>query len=138
MKIVTTEGGAEIKLYSSAKEMPISRYIEFQKQVTIESGVGASIEAINSRFSRIKAFLEEGQIDNAMLENENALQACFSALSGVSYYTLAFACLVAEIGGELRDDTTQAGLEATVAKLRATDVKQQEIEDAVEEIKKKS
>ena len=51
---------------------------------------------------------------------------------------MAFAVLVAEIGGQAQQDTTLEGLQMVVARLSELDFTYAEIEDEVESLKKKS
>lgn len=138
MKLVTTDNGTEISIYGSAKELPITRYTELQKYLAMESGIGSNIEAINMHYLRLKALIEEDKKTDAIMENENALLALRTLLNGVSYYGLAFGCLVARIGAEMCEDISEEGLFSTIEKLKVSGLTQGALEDAVEEVKKKS
>ncbi len=137
MTQIETENKTVIKYYSSAKECPMDRYTELQKWLVIESGIGSNIESINARYLRLRAFIEEGRYADALIENENAFKATISALEGVSYISMAFACLVAAVGGETCDDITESGLQTTVQKIIKSGITYQELSDVVDEVKKK-
>lgn len=137
MRILTSDKGVKITFYASAKECPIDRYIEFQKYLIIESGIGSSISDVSLRYSKIKAFIEEGKLQDALIENENAFKCVNSALNGVSYMSIAFACLVATMGGEICEDLTEEGLQLVAEKIKTCGLTQQNLEDSIEDVKKK-
>lgn len=138
MKTIKTSTGVEIKIYSTGKELEISRYTEFQKYIALESGLGSDLDSLKSRFQRIEAFIQEDKKQDALTEVKNALRTCSNAINYVSYYQLAFACLVAEIGGQPQTDCTESGLKTVLEKLGATGLTEQDLEDAVDDVKKKS
>jgi hypothetical protein len=137
MRTVKTETGVEIEFYSSAKDCSIERYIQLQKYLVIENGIGSSVDAINNRYLRLDAFIRNDDKEAALLENENALYAVNSALQGVSYLTIAFACIVARIGGKPCEDLTDDGLQATAQLVRNSGLTYRDLELAVEDVKKK-
>lgn len=98
MKTLLTPTGAEIKIFTSAKEIPIERFSELQKYLAKESNEGSSMEGLSHKLERIKAFIFEGDSDSATKETNNALFCLNNVLNGVNYYSMAFACLVSEIG----------------------------------------
>ena len=133
MRILKTDSGHEIAVYSSAKEMPIGRYSDFQKYLISDIGV----EQLNGFLERAKAYTEEAKQEDAIVEINNALQAITSLKSGVSILTYAFAVLVAQIDGNGVIDTTFEGLTRIIETLRSFDITQAEIEDAILDVKKK-
>ena len=137
-----------IKVYSSAKEMSIARYTEFQKYLAKD----ASVEGMLSRLERSKAFIEEGKKDESLIELNNAILDLNTVLSGVNTLSMAFAVLVAEIGLKVPlrtfgityghttriqacTDITEDGLKETISLLRLS---YGEIQEEVETLKKKS
>ena len=129
MKIITTKSGVEIKIFSSAKEMSIGRYSDFQKYLTTPD--------LQTSLLRIKAFNQEGKAEDIDIEVNNAIEALLNLQSGIGVYTLPFACIVAEISGKVANDTTIDGLNTIVEQLKALDITQYDIEMSVEELKKK-
>ena|ERR1700761_5198603 len=138
MKIINTQKGIEIKIYSSGSELPIDRYMQFQKYLILESSIGSDVTKINERYQRISAFIQEGKLEDALRENENALIAIRTALSGVHYTSMAFACLCKEVGKECAEDISEEGLQRTVELIQASGITAGDLDSAVEEIKKKS
>jgi len=82
MKTLETPLGNTITIYSSAKELPISRYNELQKQLLLISGIGASVEDANARYVKILSYLAENKIDDVKQELINS-RATFLSIMGV-------------------------------------------------------
>lgn len=137
MRLITTEAGARITIYSEAKEMPIARYSELQKHSIISSGIGSSAEEVDARYAKTAAFITEDKKVEALKELENARFAILSTLQGVNYATYCFACFVKTINDKYYNDLSEDGLDLVLTALKATGITQQEVEDAVEEVKKK-
>lgn len=137
MKCLIAPNGTKIEFYSSMDELTIRRYTYFQKYLALESGIGSNIESILSRCNKIRAYCEEDKKKDAVQEVENLKEACLSIINGVPYNTLAFACLVATIGGQLAKDVTESGLHTTVEQLTELDILNSQIEDTVSDVKKK-
>lgn len=137
MKLLQTKEKINVEFYSSEDELSILRYTKLQKYLALEAGVGSDIKAISTRCDRIDAFIEENKLNDAKEEVNNLKLACLSVVNGVGYYTLAFACLVATVGGQVADDLTESGLLTTVEKLHKLSLTQSEIKEIVDDVKKK-
>lgn len=152
MKKLTTKSGSEIKLYSSAKELSIARYSEFQKYLAIDAG-GVSGLSLSSQ--RIKAFIEEQQYEDAINESNNLNLRINDVLNGISYVCTAFAILVAEIGLKVPllpflgrfspcrikkivcEDISEDGLLQLIKILKSLDFTYSFVEEEVDILKKK-
>ena len=137
MKALTTPNGNTVLVYSTAKEMPIARYNEFQKYLLIESGIGASMEAVDTHYAKQVAYIASDKKDDAIKEAENTRHCIASILGGINYTSMAFAAMVSSIDGIPYDDISEEGIEKTVAILGTTGISQGEIEEAAEALKKK-
>ena len=137
MRLIKCKNGTIVKIYSSAKEISAQRYSDLQKYLLLESSTGSTADSIKLRLDRIKAFIEESQLPNALLEIEMAQISLNNAINNVSYYNMAFAVLVAEIGGKTVLDTTEDGLQNTLRQLIELEVTIGDIEEVVDEVKKK-
>jgi hypothetical protein len=128
--------GGEVKIYSSAKEMPIGRYADFQKYLV----QNIDVRDLTSILSKATAFSQEGMNKECEIEIENANKAILSLQTGIPITSYCFAVLVAEIGLKqplICNDTTIDGLNQTISELNKLGITQQEIEDAIEDVKKK-
>ena len=120
----------QVKIFSSAKEMPIGRYADFQKYLSANSDPVQGLQ-------RVKAFIQEGRNEDAITEIDNAIQASNEAKNSVGILSYPFAVLVAEISGKVVNDTTIDGLNRTVELLTEIGISQEDCDNAVEEVKKK-
>lgn len=137
MKILATKEGHEIHIYSDENEMPIGRYNKYQKMLLIEAGVGSTIEAIDGHYTKQISYITTGNTTDAIKEAENTRHSLLSVMSGISYSSLAFACMTAKIDALPCEDITDDGLERTVTLLQNTDLTQGEVLEAIEDLKKK-
>ena len=137
MRLIKCKNGTIVKIYSSAKEISAQRYSDLQKYLLLESSTGSTADSIKLRLDRIKAFIEESQLPNALLEIEMAQISLNNAINNVSYYNMAFAVLVAEICGKAAFDISEDGLQSTIQQLMALDIEHGVIVDEVDLSKKK-
>ena len=134
MRTIKTKSGIEVKIFSSAAELSIKRYNTFQKYLIIES----SVEPLLVKLERSKAFIEEGKKDEGLIELKNSILCLNAVISGVGYYTYAFACLVAEIGNKPYSDITESGLDMVLDRLNEIEITYGEVVEVNETLKKKS
>lgn len=137
MKTLETPLGNKITIYSSAKELPITRYNELQKQLLLISGIGSSVEDANARYVKMLAYLAENKIEDAKLEIVNSRATFLSIMGGVNYNTKAFACFVKSIDGVECEDITEDGLYQTMLLIEKTGLTQEQSQETVEALKKK-
>ena len=123
-----------VVLYSSPEELPIDRYVKFQKYLIKE----ASVESFASKLDRVKAFIEERDFDSAKVETNNAILCLNSINNGIDYGSMAFACLVYKIGEKVVLDTSDSGLSLVVDQLTKLGLSKKEVKDEVSILKKKS
>ena len=122
----------EIKIFSSASEMSMFRYNEFQKLLILESG------DLDFVAERAESFIKDGKYDDALIELANLKQALSNVKNGLAYTSMAFACLVSSVAGIACTDITADGLNATLLLLAKYNLSQGEIFEHVEDVKKKS
>lgn len=134
---ITTETGTVVTLYAGAKECPSIRYKELQKYLLMDTGIGSDMQAVAAKFSKMNAFLTKGQTEDAKNESENLFYNIFSIMQKIDYKSYAFVCMVYSIGPRLCNDLSDEGLNDTIAYLEKTLITQNQIETALEEIKKK-
>lgn len=132
MKIIESNGKI-IKIFSSAKEMPIRRYNDFQRFIIEE----VNLETLCLSLKRTKAFIQEAKYDESEIEVTNSLDILSDLFKGVSLASRCFAVLIYEIDGELISDITDEGLNRTLKILEEIGLTQFDIENAIEEVKKK-
>lgn len=138
MHTIQTKEGHTITLYNNVKQLPVNRYNEVQKYLLMDSGVGSDMEAIQSRYARLYAFLAEKKIEEAQKEAENMYYTHYSILEAINYKSYAFCCLISEINGEAISDYSEDGIRAILKKLEGIDLSQYDIESSIDIVKKKS
>jgi hypothetical protein len=133
MRTIKTTCNNEIKIYSSAKEMNVLRYSQFQKYLFSE----INIESLKLALERAKAQIFEDEKEKTEIEISNAMYCLKELSSGVNTSGLAFAILVYEINGKKVEDISEDGLKSILEIIAAFEISQQDIEDASEDVKKK-
>lgn len=131
-------GTNTIELYSSARELPIKRYHELQKNLLVDSGIGSTMEDVVKHYSNINAFLEHEKIQEAKVEMNNLNMNLYAMMSRYNTKSLSFATLVTKINGVPCNDLTDEGLMATVRLLEQTGITYDKLETELQESKKKS
>ena len=137
MRLITAQDGTSVKIFSSAKELTIERYTELQKQLVMQAYTGSDTQSIASSIEKLSALIADDKKDEATIQCDNLKKALNAAMFSTSYYTTAFAVLVAEIGKETYSDMTNEGLQTVVDRLKEIGVTYGQIESSVEEVKKK-
>lgn len=122
-----------IKIFSSGKEMPIGRYSDFQKYLVQSIDINSLITTLN----RSKAYCQEDRKEDCEIEIDNSIQAVLILNNGLSMQSYCFAILVAEIDGKQAKDTTIDGLDLIISQLNDIGLTQKDIEDSIEDVKKK-
>jgi hypothetical protein len=127
-----------VTLYENVKELPIKRYVAFQKYVLLDSGVGGDIDSIGNHFSRLFQFLANRLIDEATEETKNLYYNLFMIMEEINPTSRAFACIVHKIDDEIITGFSEEDVKRTVEKLAEIEITQRHIEEYVDNVKKKS
>ena len=130
--------GKEIKFYSEIGDLPIGRYNLFNLYLLQDSGIGSDFTAIVQRFSALDLQLQNEQIEEARIERRNLQALFFGLFEGINYKQRAYACLIAEIGGEPCEDISESGISEIVKKLERLGLTQKEVTEKIDEKKKSS
>jgi hypothetical protein len=125
-----------IAVYDSIKEMPIDRFNEFQKMLFYQIGVGSSIDDFNKHFSRLIAYVGNGEKESAMQEMKNLYNGYFNAINGISPYSFAFACMIDNVNGTKYEGVSMEDHRDMVAVLAKKGLKYEQVNDTLEEVKK--
>lgn len=138
MKTVELPKGRTIDLQITPKELPIHRYAEHQKYLIQAAGIGSEIADADAHFGRLNAFLGAGMVQEAAQESINLQYGIRLALNKINIKSVAFACLVHKFDGKEIEDYTEDGLIALCERMGQAGLKQIQVEDILEEVKKKS
>lgn len=92
--ITVKAGNKDVQLYSSIKEMPIKRYKLMQQYLLQEAGIGSTISDIDQHLSKVAQFVAADKKDEAVEELTNLRYNFFSVMTGLSFKSKAFCCLM--------------------------------------------
>jgi len=110
MQEIKLNDSVTIKCYTDADEMPLNRYMAFQKYLLMDSGVGCDMRAVSEHFQRFHQYLAGGMYAEAGKEAENLHFNMFSILERINFQALAFGCRVYAINDEILTDYSEDAL----------------------------
>jgi len=131
------EGETKINLFNSIEELPIKRYIAFQKYSLLDACVGSTFADVIRHFEKIDYFLEHNKVNEAKQERLNQHTAMYLQVQEMNTKMLSFACLVESINGTIYRDFTEEGLQETSEKLQETELTTGKIDELLSSLKKK-
>ena len=126
-----------IQIFNDIRELPAKRYIEYQKHLLIDSGIGSTMTDVDQHFKKLFLYLKHEKVADAVAETSNLYKNIYAILEGHNTQLTTLACLVYKIGDSYRDDLTDDGLEATSKLLESKGINWGEIVDTIDEVKKK-
>ncbi len=124
-------------MYTDIREMPIKRYIEFQKQLLIDAGIGSNMQDVSKHFQKLFTYLNHENLKEAVEESQNLYKNIYAVLNGHNTKLNSFSCLISSVDGEYRNDLTDEGIEHTGELLKEKGITWGEIDTQLEEVKKK-
>lgn len=128
-------GGYKVELYSSIDEMPMANYHKFNKYLMFESGLAPNANGVIGHLSRMNELLSAEEYDKLRLEIQNTYQAVSFIMEEMSPISMAFACMVHKIDGELVTDLSDEAMKLLSYRLNRERAKVLRLN--VEELKKK-
>lgn len=128
-------GGHKVELYSSIDEMPMANYHKFNKYLMFESGLAPNANGVIGHLSRMSELLSAEEYDKLRLEIQNTYQAVSFIMEEMSPVSMAFACMVHKIDGELVTDLSDEAMKLLSYRLNRERAKV--LRSMVEELKKK-
>lgn len=128
-------GGHKVELYSSIDEMPMANYHKFNKYLMFESGLAPNANGVIGHLSRMGELLSAEEYDKLRLEIQNTYQAVSFIMEEMSPVSMAFACMVHKIDGELVTDLSDEAMKLLSYRLNRERAKV--LRSKVEELKKK-
>jgi len=126
----------KVVLYSSIKELPLSRYKVMQNYILQDSGIGNDMAAIDKHLQNTVVLLGKERISESKTELTNLRYAFYSMINGIGYKTKSFACIVKQIGNVICDDISTEGLNATIEVLTTLHINNEEIDVLWDDVKK--
>ena len=136
--MIVTIGNNTVKIYDSVN-MPVSRYMLFNRYAVIDAAVGGSMESIEQRLVNILQYNDIEDTESVKQEAKNALSALSFISKGILPIHYCFCALVYEINGKpytsptLSDDT----IKEIQGKLLSVSLTYKVLRDTVTLVKKK-
>ena len=127
----------KIELFTDIRELPIKRYIQFQKNLLIDSGIGSTMEDVAKHFQKLFTYLNNEKVKEAIEESQNLYKNIYAVINGHSTKLTALSCLVKSINSKPKNDLTDEGLDKLTEELKTLGITWGEIDTQLEEVKKK-
>jgi hypothetical protein len=112
-------------------KIPYYNYVKFQKYLLMEAGIGNDLQAVLQRAQTIQLQITEERDEDAQTEVGNLILALFSAWEGLSYKSMAVACMV--VGADISTDESVRD----VSKRISESVTEGDLTGYIAELKKK-
>lgn len=134
---VISHKGHTIEVQDNVQELPIGRYVEFQRHLLAAANIGSTVEDIDLRLRRHRGYLERQEWDKAIVEAQNLHLAMRSTVQKLHPKIMAFAMLVEAIDGDRITDHSESGLQRIITRLDHSRLTWARAMQAVDEAKKK-
>lgn len=128
--------GHIIELYDSIESLPIDRFQAFQNYLTIDSGIGGSVENISNHISMLQKFIVADKRAEALQQLANFQQNLIFVLNNLNPQHSAFACLVYSIDGTKCSDFSESGIKETLELLAKRKFTAGKLSELLNELKK--
>lgn len=128
-------GGHKVELYDSIDEMPMANYHKFNKYLMFESGLAPSATGVIGHLSRMSELLQAEEYEKLNLEIQNTYQAISFIMEEMSPVSMAFACMVHKIDGDVVSDLSDEAMKLLSYRLNRERAKV--LRKKVDELKKK-
>ena len=122
----------KFEFYDSIEDLPQKQFLNFEKMLLIESGVGENLQAFDVHLQKIFLFMSNNKNQEAKEEILNLRQNFFFMISNFSVKTLALCCLLK--GKEI---INQEQARTTSKELIEKGITNNQIESLIEQVKKK-
>ena len=120
MEIIKFRNGIKrhtVELYENIDEMPIINFAQLEKNLIIESGVGANLKDFEVRLEIMSQFISSGHNKKAINEINNMRNLFWNITNEIRPDMDAYSCFVHTINGEKRQNT-EDGIEKTTKMLK--------------------
>lgn len=129
-------GKNTVDIYETIEEMPITRYMEYNKYLLIDSGIGSTPETINRNIDKVANYINRGDKENGLKQLMLLKQNLYFVKNGQSPQLMAFACLIHAIDEKLVTDLSVEGLQRIIEKF-GNKLTVKLVQKIIEDIKKK-
>jgi len=127
-----------IELYPpDIQTIPYFNYQKFQKYLILSSGLGSDTNAVVNRVANLQTLAAEERFEDIQIESGNLVLAIYSVIEGLSYESMAFACMVKSIDGKVFNIASDEAVRELSSTVVATGITQAEVQEYIDLLKKK-
>jgi len=127
-----------INLYDPEIEsIPYFNWQRAQRYIILEAGLGSTVADILKRSNNVITHLVNDRKDDAIQEQQNMTLGLFSALEGIDYQSMSFACFVRDINGKQYPISTDKEVKDITTELANTGITVLELQSHIQDLKKK-
>jgi hypothetical protein len=127
----------KLKLYNGIDEMPMQRYMMFQKYALIDSGVGSSLQDFDTHITTALGYIQLDDKQKAAQELQNLRQNIVFIIDKISPKHYSFIALIHSINGKEIGYLSDDSLMEIHQRLLKASAKEEEVDDRINDFKKK-
>jgi pimeloyl-CoA synthetase len=135
--ITETIGKHKIQLYNSIDELTAERFSCYNKMMLIDSGIGSSMQDVDSHISKALRFIESDKKSEAAQELINMRTSFYFIIDNISPKYMSYAALIYSIDGKPVTDFSEDNLRKILDQLNAWGTQKSILDKALEVVKKK-
>ena len=102
--------GYKLEYYDSIDDTPMDNFMQFNRFVLTDSGVGADLESIDAHWAQIAKFINKKDFDSAQTQIANLRQSVAFIVEKQNPKLMSFAALVHSVNGKKNMDLSDKGL----------------------------
>lgn len=129
-------GKYKVEFFDTIEEMPVPRYMEFNKYLLIDSGIGSSPEDIDRNIDKLAMYINSKDKENGLKQLMILKQGLYFAMNGQSSKLMSFACLINSINGEEVKYLSPDSLTEVINKLK-NKLTMKIVSEIIDDLKKK-
>lgn len=127
-----------INLYDpDLHKIPEYNWQKFQRCLILDAGIGSDLNAILNRADTISLCVANERKEDLDNELTNLKLSLYSAVEGINYESMAFACMVEDIAGMKHSIATDTDINTLSKLIAETSITHGELSDYIELVKKK-
>lgn len=128
----------QINLYDpDLHKIPEYNWQKFQRCLILDAGIGSNTMDIIQRADTIAMLASNERKEDLVNELSNLKLSLYSAAEGIDYESMAFACMVQDIGGVKYSIATDTDINTLSKVIAETQIMHGDLKDYVEQVKKK-
>ena len=118
-------------------KIPEYNWQKFQRCLILDGGIGSDVNDVIAHTNTIMSLAANDRKEDLSNELNNFRLSLYSAMEGISYNSMAFACMVQSIDGETPSIVIDTDINELSKRIALTGITHGEIADYVELLKKK-